>query len=48
LDEIDDNVNYIRDLYDLADEFEVPVPEEDLEHYNVNVISINQYGFSTV
>jgi hypothetical protein len=31
-------LNYIRDLYDLADEFEVHVSEDDIENYNVNII----------
>lgn len=38
LEEIDNVLNYIRDLYDLAKEFEVPVPEDDIENYNVNII----------
>lgn len=40
VNEIDDRQNYIKDLYSLADEFEVPVPEEDTESYNVNIIVI--------
>lgn len=34
---MDNNLNYTRDLYDLADEFDVPVPEEDTENFYVNI-----------
>lgn len=40
MDELDNNLNYIRDLYDLADEFDVPVPEEDIDSYYVNNIRV--------
>lgn len=36
LDEIDKNRNYIRELYDLAEKFEILVPDEDIDNYNVN------------
>jgi hypothetical protein len=38
LDEIDDISNYIRDIYDLADEFLVPVPEDDIGNYYVSIV----------
>lgn len=36
LDEIDKYQNYIKELYDLAKEFDVPVPDEDIDNYDVN------------
>jgi len=40
LDEINKTQNYIRELYDLAEKFDVPVPDEDSDNYNVNSSTI--------
>ncbi|XP_050439994.1 dynein axonemal heavy chain 6-like [Adelges cooleyi] len=33
LEELDNHLSYLRDLYDLADEFQVPIPDEVMENY---------------
>jgi len=43
LEELDKNQNYIRELYDLAEKFEVLVPDEDIENYDVNSSIITLY-----
>lgn len=40
LDEIGDDLTYVGALYDLTEEFNVPVPEEDIQNYDVIMISI--------
>jgi len=36
LEELDIELNYITELYELAEEFEIPVAEGDIENYDVN------------
>jgi len=40
LEELDVELNYIKELYELAEEFEIPVAEEDIDNYDVNNIFI--------
>lgn len=42
LDEIGDDLTYVGALYDLTEEFNVPVPEEDIQNYDVIMISIQK------
>jgi len=38
LEELDVELNYIKELYELAEEFEIPVADEDTDNYDVNNI----------
>jgi len=38
LEELDVELNYIKELYELAEEFEIPVAVEDTDNYDVNNI----------
>lgn len=40
LEEIDIELNYIKELYELAEEYEIPVSELDTDNYDVNYIII--------
>lgn len=40
LEELDVKLNYTKELYELAEEFEIPVSEEDIDNYDVNNIFI--------
>jgi len=40
LEELDVELNYIKELYELAEEFEIPVYEGDTDNYDVNTIFI--------
>lgn len=40
LEKIDIELNYIKELYELAEEFEIPVAERDIDNYDVNYIFI--------
>lgn len=42
LDEIGDDLTYVGALYDLTEEFNVPVPEEDIQNYDVIMIIIQK------
>jgi len=38
LEELDVELNYIKELYELAEEFEIPIADEDTDNYDVNNI----------
>jgi len=38
LEELDVELNYIKELYELAEEFEIPIADEDTNNYDVNNI----------
>lgn len=40
LEELDVELNYIKELYELAEEFEIPIADEDTDNYDVNNIFI--------
>jgi len=40
LEEIDIELNYIKELYELAEEYEIPIAEGDIDNYDVNNIII--------
>jgi len=35
LKELDIELNYIKELYELAEEYEIPIAEEDTDNYDV-------------
>lgn len=40
LEELDIELNYIKELYELAEEYEIPIAEEDIDNYDVDNIFI--------
>lgn len=40
MEELDIELNYIKELYELAEEYEIPIAEEDIDNYDVNNIII--------